>query len=72
MRRMAKKPAAEEQAIAKPYEPKPEERATLEALVAQWKEKPPEQERLVPFVKDEVVISVDLNERQVNVDWEWD
>ena len=31
-----------------------------------------EQERLVPFVKDEVVISVDLNERQVNVDWEWD
>ena len=31
-----------------------------------------EQERLIPFVKDEVVISVDLNEKQVNVDWEWD
>ena len=31
-----------------------------------------EQERLVPFVKDEVVISVDLVEGQINVDWEWD
>jgi 16S rRNA processing protein RimM len=31
-----------------------------------------EQERLIPFVKDDVVISVDLNEKQVNVDWEWD
>ncbi len=30
------------------------------------------QERLIPFVKDEVVISVDLSEKQVNVDWEWD
>lgn len=31
-----------------------------------------EQERLIPFVKDEVVLSVDFVERQVNVDWEWD
>ena len=31
-----------------------------------------EQERLIPFVKDKVVISVDLKERRVNVDWEWD
>lgn len=31
-----------------------------------------EQERLIPFVKDEVVLSVDFDERQVNVDWEWD
>ena len=31
-----------------------------------------EQERLIPFVKDKVVISVDLHEKQVNVDWEWD
>ena len=41
MSRMAKMPAAEEQAIAKQCEPKPEERATLEALRARWKEKPP-------------------------------
>ncbi len=31
-----------------------------------------EQERLIPFVKDEVVLSVDFVEKQVNVDWEWD
>jgi 16S rRNA processing protein RimM len=31
-----------------------------------------EMERLIPFVKDDVVISVDLNERQVIVDWDWD
>ncbi len=31
-----------------------------------------EQERLIPFVKDRIVISVDLHEKQVNVDWEWD
>lgn len=31
-----------------------------------------EQERLIPFVKDEIVIGVDLDEKQVNVDWEWD
>lgn len=31
-----------------------------------------EQERLIPFIKDEVVLSVDLEENLVNVDWEWD
>lgn len=31
-----------------------------------------EQERLIPFIKDEVVLSVDLEEKLVNVDWEWD
>jgi len=31
-----------------------------------------DQERLIPFVKDEVVLSVDLDEQQVNVDWKWD
>lgn len=31
-----------------------------------------ERERLIPFVKDKIVISVDLNEKLVNVDWEWD
>lgn len=31
-----------------------------------------EQERLIPFVIDEVVLSVDLNNKVVNVDWEWD
>jgi 16S rRNA processing protein RimM len=31
-----------------------------------------EQERLIPFVKDEVVISVDMQKKQVNVEWEWD
>ena len=31
-----------------------------------------DQERLIPFVHDEVVLSVDLDEKRVNVDWEWD
>lgn len=31
-----------------------------------------EEERLIPFVMNEVVIGVDLATRCVNVDWEWD
>ena len=31
-----------------------------------------EQERLIPFVMEEVVISVDLEEKLISVDWEWD
>jgi len=31
-----------------------------------------ERERLIPFVKDEIVINVDFSEGRVNVDWEWD
>ena len=33
-----------------------------------------ERERLIPFVKDRYVIGVDLDEKQVNVDWDsdWD
>jgi 16S rRNA processing protein RimM len=31
-----------------------------------------EQERLIPFVIDEIVLSVDLDERLISVDWEWD
>ncbi len=31
-----------------------------------------EQERLIPFVMDKVVLDVDLKERVVRVDWEWD
>jgi 16S rRNA processing protein RimM len=31
-----------------------------------------EQERLIPFIKGRTVINVDLNEKQVDVDWEWD
>ena len=31
-----------------------------------------EQERLIPFIKGRFVINVDLHEKQVNVDWEWD
>ena len=31
-----------------------------------------EQERLIPFVQNEVVKGVDLTKRQVSVDWEWD
>jgi len=31
-----------------------------------------EQERLIPFVNEEIVINVDLVKRQVHVDWEWD
>lgn len=30
------------------------------------------QERLIPFVMDEVVINVDLREGLISVDWEWD
>lgn len=29
-------------------------------------------ERLIPFAMNEVVNSVDLNEKRVDVDWEWD
>ena len=31
-----------------------------------------EQERLIPFVVDEVIVNVDLNKKIINVDWEWD
>ena len=31
-----------------------------------------EQERLIPFVMDEIVINVDLDEKRIDVDWEWD
>lgn len=31
-----------------------------------------DKERLIPFVRDEIVINVDLSERRVDVDWEWD
>jgi len=31
-----------------------------------------ERERLIPFVIDEVVISVDLDKKLISVDWEWD
>jgi 16S rRNA processing protein RimM len=31
-----------------------------------------EQERLIPFVMDEVVLGVDLAEGRIDVDWEWD
>ena len=31
-----------------------------------------DKERLIPFVRDETVINVDLSERRVDVDWEWD
>ena len=31
-----------------------------------------DQERLIPFIKDEVVLSVELGKKRVNVDWEWD
>jgi 16S rRNA processing protein RimM len=31
-----------------------------------------EQERLIPFVLDKVVIGVDLDKREIEVDWEWD
>ena len=31
-----------------------------------------EQERLIPFIRDSVVISVDMAEKIINVDWEWD
>jgi 16S rRNA processing protein RimM len=31
-----------------------------------------DKERLIPFVKDEIVIDVDLSEGRIDVDWEWD
>ena len=31
-----------------------------------------EQERLIPFIRNEVVISVDMVDKIINVDWEWD
>ncbi len=31
-----------------------------------------DQERLIPFVKDEIVIDVDLAEGVITVDWDWD
>ena len=31
-----------------------------------------DQERLIPFIIDEVVLSVELGKKRVNVDWEWD
>ena len=31
-----------------------------------------EQERLIPFVMDRVVIGVDLDKGEIEVDWEWD
>jgi 16S rRNA processing protein RimM len=31
-----------------------------------------EQERLVPFVMDKVVLGVDLDKGEIEVDWEWD
>ena len=31
-----------------------------------------ERERLIPFVAEEVILGVDLDEGVINVDWEWD
>ncbi len=31
-----------------------------------------EQERLIPFVMDKVVLGVDLDKGEIEVDWEWD
>ena len=31
-----------------------------------------DQERLIPFVNDEIVLGVDLSLRRIKVDWEWD
>jgi 16S rRNA processing protein RimM len=31
-----------------------------------------EMERLIPFVLDKVIIDVDLDKREIVVDWEWD
>lgn len=31
-----------------------------------------DQERLIPFVTDKIVLNVDLAEKRVSVDWEWD
>ena len=42
-----------------------------DVMVVQGK-KEGEQERLIPFVNDEIVINVDLDAKRVDVDWEWD
>jgi 16S rRNA processing protein RimM len=31
-----------------------------------------EQERLIPFVMNKVIINVDIDEGRIDVDWEWD
>lgn len=31
-----------------------------------------EQERLIPFVMDKVIIGVDIDKGEIEVDWEWD
>ena len=31
-----------------------------------------EQERLIPFVMDKVILGVDLDKGEIEVDWEWD
>ncbi len=31
-----------------------------------------EQERLIPFVMDKVILGVDLDKGEIDVDWEWD
>lgn len=31
-----------------------------------------ERERLIPFVRDKIVVDVDLSKKRVTVDWEWD
>ncbi len=31
-----------------------------------------ETERLIPFVKGKIVLDVDLENKKINVDWEWD
>lgn len=42
-----------------------------DVMVVQSK-KEGEQERLIPFVNNEIVINVDLDAKRVDVDWEWD
>ena len=42
-----------------------------DVMVVQSK-KEGEQERLIPFVNNEIVINVDLGAKRVDVDWEWD
>ena len=42
-----------------------------DVMVVQSK-KEGEQERLIPFVSNEIVINVDLDAKRVDVDWEWD
>jgi 16S rRNA processing protein RimM len=47
------------------------ETGTHDVMVVQ-SEQEGEQERLIPFVKNEIILSVDLAEGFVSVDWEWD